>query len=151
MNTALGSTFPLANHCVLQLKLQFFPPAAGSPASRGLMFLIVYNYIFFNHGLPFSIRNFYIRAGQVPRKSMRAGTVESLSVADGLRTPRCEHTCANLLYREVNLGRHTLKHARTVTGSGVRNHPHAYREIPLPLRTPRSGTKETQETGGSGV
>ena len=79
----LGSTFPLANHCVLQLKFQKkIPPAAGSPANRGLLFLIVYNYIFFNHGLPFSIRNFYIRAGQVRGKSMRAGTVTS--VADGL-------------------------------------------------------------------
>ena len=84
----LGSTFPLANHCVLQLKLQKNSACGGLPSNRGLLFLIVYNYIFFNHGLPFSIRNFYIRAGQVRGKSIRSGTVESFSVADGLSRAR---------------------------------------------------------------
>ena len=56
----------------------------GAPIGPGLLYSIVYNYIFFDRGLPFSIRNLYIRAAHIREETMRAGTRKSFSIADGL-------------------------------------------------------------------
>ena len=81
---ARENTFPLTNPSILQFKIRGNQPAAGSPANGDCCFPLYIIIYFFARGLPFSIRNFYIRAEQIRGKSMRARTRKSFSVADGL-------------------------------------------------------------------